>query len=151
MGTFSVALGTAADCGECARLLVDQLREHGIAASPDRLARLLQTATTDMACGFLMLAREGSRVVGVAYVATILSAEHCGPVAWLEELYVPPYCRHRGIGTALVSAVLERAKETGIVAVDLEIDVGHERVISLYQRFGFRRLERSRWVREFTE
>jgi len=37
------------------------------------------------------------------------------------------------------------------VAVDLEIDAGHNRVISLYQRLGFRRLERSRWVREFTQ
>ena len=151
MGTFSVALGTPSDSEECARLLVDQLREHGIAASPDPLTRLLQTATTDMARGFLMLARDDGRVVGVAYVATILSAEHCGPVAWLEELYVPPDCRHRGIGTALVTAVLERAKETGIVAVDLEIDASHERVTSLYQRLGFRRLERSRWVREFTK
>jgi hypothetical protein len=35
MGIFSVALGTATDCDECAGLLVDQLREHGIEASPD--------------------------------------------------------------------------------------------------------------------
>jgi GNAT superfamily N-acetyltransferase len=151
MAAFSVALGTAADCRECARLLIDQLREHGIETSPDALARVLEVAITDMGRSFLMLARDGDRVVGVAYVATILSAEHCGPVAWLEELYVTPDCRHRGIGAALVTAVLERAKETGIVAVDLEIDAGHERVISLYQRLGFRRLERSRWVREFIQ
>jgi ribosomal protein S18 acetylase RimI-like enzyme len=151
MAAFSVALGTAADCGECARLLIDQLREHGIETSPDALARVLEVAITDMGRSFLMLARDGDRVVGVAYVATILSAEHCGLVAWLEELYVAPDCRHRGIGAALVTAVLERAKETDIVAVDLEIDAGHERVISLYQRLGFRRLERSRWVREFTQ
>ena len=151
MGTFSVALGAAGDCGEGARLLVDQLREHGIEGSPGPLARILETAITDMGRGFLMLARLGGRVVGVAYVATILSAEHCGPVAWLEELYVTPDCRHRGIGTALVTAVLERAQKTGMVAVDLEIDASHERVISLYQRLGFRRMERSRWVREFTQ
>jgi GNAT superfamily N-acetyltransferase len=151
MGPFSVALGTTADCGECARLLVDQLREHGIEASPDALARVLKVAITDMGRGFLMLARDGGRVVGVAYVATILSAEHCGPVAWLEELYVTPDWRHRGIGTALVTAVLERAQKAGIAAVDLEIDAAHQRVISLYQRLGFRRLERLRWVREFTQ
>jgi len=151
METFSVALGMAADCGECARLLIDQLREHGIKASPDALARVLKVAITDVERGFLMLARESGRVVGVAYVVTILSAEHCGLVAWLEELYVAPDCRHRGVGTALVTAVLEQAQKGGIVAVDLEIDSGHKRVISLYQRLGFRRLERSRWVREFTQ
>jgi ribosomal protein S18 acetylase RimI-like enzyme len=151
MGTFSVALGTDYDCDECARLLVDQLREHGIEASPDTLARVLDVAITDMRRGFLMLARDGGRVVGVAYVATILSAEHCGLVAWLEELYVTPDCRQRGIGTALVTAVLEQARNAGIAAIDLEIDAGHKRVISLYQRLGFRRLERSRWVKEFTQ
>ena len=151
MGTFSVAQGTADDSCECARLLVDQLREHGIDVSPDVLAGVLETAATDLGRGFLMLARDGDRLVGVAYVATILSAEHGGPVAWLEELYVTPDCRHRGIGTALVAAVLEQAQKAGMLAVDLEIDVGHERAISLYQRLGFRRLERSRWVREFTQ
>ena len=106
------------------------------------LAHVLEVAITDSGRSFLMLARDGGRVVGLAYVATILSAEYCGPVAWLEELYVTPDCRHRGIGTGLVTAVLERAKEIDIVAVDLEIDASHERVISLYQRLGFRRLER---------
>ena len=151
MATFSIAVATASDCHECARLLVNQLAEHDIDASTERLAHLLEEATTDKSRGFLMLARDNGRVVGIAYVATILSAEHCGPVAWLEELYVTPDCRHRGIGTALVTAVLERVQKAGIVAVDLEIDAGHNRVISFYQRLGFRRLERSRWVREFTQ
>ena len=102
----------------------------------------------DSARGFILMARENGRVVGVAYVATILSMEHCGPVAWLEELYVTPDCRHRGIGAALITAVLKQAREAGIVAIDLEVDEAHSRAISLYQRFGFRRLERSRWVKE---
>ena len=102
----------------------------------------------DGARGFILLARDDRRIVGIAYVATILSAEHCGLVAWLEELYVTSSLRSRGIGTALVTAVLERARETDIVAIDLEIDAGHSRAGSLYQRLGFRPLERSRWVRE---
>ena len=96
MGNFSVALGTPADCGECALLLVDQLREHGIEVSPNAVARVLELAIADMRRGFVMVARDGGRLVGVAYVATILSLEHCGPAAWLEELYVAPDWRQRG-------------------------------------------------------
>jgi ribosomal protein S18 acetylase RimI-like enzyme len=153
MEPFSVAVAAPADCRECAQLLADQLREHGIGSSTEHLVRILQdVAGADTGRGFLMLARADSgRVVGVAYVATILSAEHCGPVAWLEELYVTPDYRHRGIGAALVTSVLERAQKTGIVAVDLEVDADHTQAISLYQRFGFHRLERSRWVKEFTK
>lgn len=145
---ISIVPATAADCGECARLLVAQLEEHGIAPPADRLARVLEEVVADSARGFLLLALEEGRAIGVAYAAAILSAEHCGPVAWLEELYVAPDCRGRGIGTALVNAVVERAREAGLVAIDLEIDAGHGRAASLYQRLGFRRLDRSRWVME---
>ena len=148
MQTFSIVPAAISDCRECARLLVEQLGEHGVDASSEQLSRLLERVVADGARGFILLARDDRRIIGIAYVATILSAEHCGIVAWLEELYVTPSLRSRGIGTALITAVLERARETDIVAVDLEIDAGHSRAESLYRRLGFRPLERSRWVRE---
>jgi len=145
---FSVGSATVADCGECARLLVDQLDEHGVSVSAEPLAKLLGDVIADPAHGFLLVARDKDQIVGVAYVATILSAEHCGHIAWLEELYVAPAHREKGVGTALVAAVVERAREIGMVAIELEVDVGHKRAESLYQRFGFRQLNRSRWVRK---
>jgi GNAT superfamily N-acetyltransferase len=145
---ISIAQATIGDCSKCAQLLVEQLAEHGVGTSAARLEQVLKSVVTDRACGFLLVAQDDGQVIGVAYVATIRSAEHCGLVAWLEELYVAPDHRGRGIGTALMTAVLERAREAGIVAVDLEIDAGHARAASLYQRFGFRPLKRSRWVRD---
>jgi GNAT superfamily N-acetyltransferase len=145
--TFSIAPAAASDCQDCARLLVEQLGEHGVAASTEQLSHVLERVVSDGARGFILLARDEHRIVGVAYVATILSAEHCGLVAWLEELYVTPSLRSLGIGTALLTAILKRAREMDIVAIDLEIDAGHSRAESLYRRFGFRRLDRSRWVR----
>jgi GNAT superfamily N-acetyltransferase len=143
-----VAPATPADCHDCARLLVDQLGEHGIEASLRPLTQVLVSVVADASRGFLLLARDKDRIVGVAYVATILSAEHCGPIAWLEELYVTPDSRGRGVGTALLAAVVERSRETGMVAMELEVDAGHKRAESLYKRFGFRSLDRSRWVRK---
>jgi GNAT superfamily N-acetyltransferase len=148
MKSFPILPAGVADCAESARLLVEQLGEHGVDASADRLSPVLEAIVTNPARGFVLLARSEERIVGVAYAATILSAEHCGPVAWLEELYVAPSHRSRGIGSALLAAVLERARETGAVAVDLEVDAAHRRAESLYQRAAFRRLNRSRWVRE---
>jgi GNAT superfamily N-acetyltransferase len=148
--SFSIAPATVRDCRECAGLLVEQLDEHGVNASLEQTARVLENVVVDPARGFVLLARDNRTIIGVAYVATILSAEHCGLVAWLEELYVIPKHRSRGVGTALLTAVLERARGTGVVAVDLEIDAGHSRAESLYRRFDFRPLERSRWVKELT-
>jgi len=146
--TFSIASATVSDCSESARLLVRQLAEHSVNASAEQLSWVLEKIVADAARGFVLLAREKGRIVGIAYVATILSAEHCGRVAWLEELYVMPSHRSRGIGTALIAAMIERARKAGIVAIDLEIDASHSRAESLYRRLGFRPLNRSRWVRE---
>jgi GNAT superfamily N-acetyltransferase len=145
---FSIEAATVSDCSESARLLVQQLAEHNVDVSAEQLSCVLEKIVTDAARGFVLLARENARIVGVAYVATILSAEHCGLVAWLEELYVTPSHRSLGIGTALIAAIMERARKAGMVAIDLEIDAGHSRAESLYRRFGFRRLNRSRWVKE---
>jgi GNAT superfamily N-acetyltransferase len=145
---ISIAPATIDDCPKCAELLVEQLSEHGVDASAERLEQVLEGVVTERGCGFLLVAQHNGQIVGVAYVATIRSAEHCGLVAWLEELYVTPDHRSRGVGTALLTAVLERAREAGIVAVDLEIDAGHRRAASLYGRFGFRPLDRSRWVKD---
>jgi GNAT superfamily N-acetyltransferase len=147
---FSIAPATVDDCPQCAALLVGQLREHGVDASANQLAEMLESVVADARRGFLLLARENGRIIGVAYVATILSAEHCGLVGWLEELYVLSEHRSRGVGTALLTAILERAFAIGVVAMDLEIDSSHRRVESLYRRFGFQSLERSRWVRKLT-
>ena len=145
---LSIVPASTDDCSECARLLAGQLDEHGIKSPSEPLSRMLLEAVARPDRCFLLLAKLKGRIVGVAYVATILSAEHCGVVAWLEELYVIPEHRSRGIGTELVSAVIRTASDLGAVAVDLEIDASHDRVASLYQRFGFRSLNRSRWVKE---
>jgi GNAT superfamily N-acetyltransferase len=105
----------------------------------------------DSARGSVLVGRESGRVVGVAYVATILSMEHCSPVAGLEELYVVPTSRPQGIGTASMTAVLKRAREAGIVATVLEVDARQSRAIAFYQGIGFRPLDRSRWVKELKD
>jgi ribosomal protein S18 acetylase RimI-like enzyme len=149
METFSISPAEKADCAECARLLVVQLAEHRVEAPLEKLIAVLLQVIADGRLGFVLVAREPARIIGVAYSATLLSAEHCGFASSLEELYVAPDCRQRGVGTALMKAVVERAKRDGLVAIELEVDASHSRVISLYQRFEFRRLDRSRWLRVF--
>jgi GNAT superfamily N-acetyltransferase len=148
MQSFVISSAGIRDCSECAGLLVEQLGEHGVQASTGQLSKVLEGVVANEGRGFVLLARVDKRIVGIAYAATILSAEHGGLVAWLEELYVVPSYRSKRIGSALVEAVVERADEAGVVAVDLEIDAGHSRAQSLYRRLGFRPLNRSRWVKE---
>src|SRR5262249_43230494 len=112
---FSIRLAKICDCGQCARLLLGQLAEHRVDATEKKLVKVLEKILSDNTNGFILIARCRGDIVGVAYVAIILSAEHCGKAGWLEELYVMPEYRSLGIGAALVTAVLERARKLGIV------------------------------------
>src|SRR5690349_7494071 len=96
--SIAVAQAKASECRECAALLVRQLAEHGSDATDERLVPVLEQVVSDPARGFVLYARENGKMIGVAYLAIILSAEHCGKVGWLEELYVVPEYRSRGIG-----------------------------------------------------
>jgi GNAT superfamily N-acetyltransferase len=141
----AIASATHADCPACAELLVAQLAEHQVIVTAAQLLPILEKAVADPNLGFLIVARDQSQIIGVAYAASLLSAEHCGVVCSLEELYVSPAARSRGVGSALLGAVLETAKARGMIAVLLEVDAAHQKVLSLYQRFGFRNLDRTRW------
>jgi GNAT superfamily N-acetyltransferase len=93
----------------------------------------------------LLVAVAHGAIVGVAAVTFVLSLEHGGLSAWLEELYVDPPARGHGIGASLLRAAQALASAHGAHAIDLEVETGHERVNTLYERFGFRRHARQRW------
>jgi len=57
--------------------------------------------------------------------------------AHITNIAIHSSYRRRGYGRALVSALLDRAKELDIIAVTLEVRVSNSAAISLYESFGF--------------
>lgn len=144
---LAIGAASAAEADAVSALLVRQLAEHDLPADPARVARAVAGILADERTGFLLVARHGAQVVGVAYVAMIWSLEHGGPSSWLEELYVLPDRRGRGVGAALVRASLAAARGRGCLMMDLEVTEDHARAARLYEREGFVALARGRWVR----
>jgi len=125
-----------------------QLQEHGITTSSDDLRKVAQTIIADRRYGFMLVARApDGNPIGVAYASSLLSLEHGGVSGWVEELYVLPDWRGRGIGSRLIAEVIARARELGWRALDLEVDASHKRAISLYTRHQFQPHARSRFYR----
>lgn len=145
--TASIRAATPADRAAIVALLVAQFRDHGIGTPVEAIERTVDLLLMRSHRGRFVLAVEGDRAIGVAAVSFGFPVEHGGRGAWLEELYVEPAARGRGLGERLLAAALEAARADGAVAVDLEIEAGHERVESLYRRSGFTRLARTRWAR----
>jgi GNAT superfamily N-acetyltransferase len=122
-------------------LLEAQYREHDIDLSGARLSRAARTLLDGN--GVLLLA--GS--AGVAALSWQYSLERAGRIAWLEELYVAPDFRGRGLGAKLLERAAQEARRAGCVSLELEVVRGHERAARLYLREGFTRLPRLRYSR----
>ena len=112
----SISLLDARQLDGAVALFSAQLQEHGITTPADALRSVAQSVVADPRYGFIVLASTvEAGPVGVAYASCLLSLEHGGISGWLEELYVLPEWRGRGIGSRLVAEVIARAKDLGWV------------------------------------
>jgi ribosomal protein S18 acetylase RimI-like enzyme len=128
-------------------LLEAQMAEHHIEIAPNRILKAIEGYLGHPDLGFILVARRQEEIVGIACVSLIWTIEHGGKSSWLEELYVSPEARGTGTGGQLLDEVIKRAKQLQCDAIDLEVESDHQRVEALYQRAGFRKHTRTRWVK----
>jgi hypothetical protein len=100
MSEIVIARAGAEDVPALLPLLAVQLEDHGVGVSRDELARALSGLVARPERGRVLLARSGDRVVGLAVLPYMWTVEHGGLCAWLDELYVVPDMRERGVGYA---------------------------------------------------
>jgi ribosomal-protein-alanine N-acetyltransferase len=81
---------------------------------------------------FALLAENNSRVLGFVVVGTLNEQ-------WeIENIVVDAARLQKGLGTDLVRAVVMRARELGVVEIDLEVRESNHAALGLYQKAGFR-------------
>src|SRR2546425_11797675 len=113
-----VRLATEAELEAVTALLVAQLREHRVQTPEAKIASAIQGLLRRPERGRILVALEGGRPVGVAALSFAWPLEYADRSAWLEELYVEPAARGRGIGTRLLRAALRVAAEAGAAVPD---------------------------------
>ena len=123
------------EAGEVARLLHDFNTEFdaptpAIAPLTRRLDSLLAEPTT---VAYLI----GHPAVGVALVTLQSNVWYDGPVALLDELYVAPQCRGRGLGSVIMRRLMSDAVEMGVSAIEINVDQADVDAQRFYERHGF--------------
>src|SRR5688572_2270629 len=115
-----------ADLRQIVEMLRLQLQENSVAVAiePLRLATLRMIECPEL--GQIVVAARGHTLAGVAVLSFLWTLEHGGPTVWLDELYVDPRERRSGLGTKLLEAAMAVARARGCVALDLEVEPGHE-------------------------
>lgn len=78
---------------------------------------------------------------GFAFLTLRPTPYHDGPLAQLEELYVRPHLRDRGLGTALLEAAIAAVEERGAREVHIGVDEVDTDTRRFYERHGFTNIE----------
>jgi len=94
-----------------------------------------------------LVAREKRVVVGVALAVYTPSAE-LGRVLVVNDFFVDPALRRKGVGRALAARLLEEAKAMHVDRVDLEVLAANQAAAAFWKSVGFRTAGRTIFSRD---
>jgi ribosomal protein S18 acetylase RimI-like enzyme len=105
---------------------------------PERLRPAVEELMDDQSLGRLWLIDAGRSGVGYLVAVWGYSLEWHGRDAFVDELYVEPPFRSRGIGSRALALAEEECRSAGIRALHLEVERPNTRAQELYRRLGYR-------------
>ena len=131
-------LAAPEEAAEVARLLVGFRDHYGRSEPPAEtfltgVERLIVRPDTEY-----LLAAAGDRAPGgVCQLRYRYGVWTASDDCWLEDLFVVEPDRRFGLGAALVSAAIERARARGCGRIELDVSESNRAAWALYSRMGF--------------
>ena len=111
----------------------------------------LEPFLANPALGRAWLFRDGDAAVGYFVLTLGWSLEYGGRDAFVDELFVSPSHRGRGLGRRALEAIDEACRELGVRALHLEVEKDNLPAAELYRQRGFEDHDRRLMTRRFTE
>jgi GNAT superfamily N-acetyltransferase len=103
---------------------------------PAKARNALEPFLADPALGRTWLIREGSAVVGYFVLTLGWSLEYGGRDAFVDELFVLPSHRGRGLGRRALERMAEACRELGVQSLHLEVEKENP-AVEIYRKAGF--------------
>ena len=125
------------DRADVERLIAAYHVSEGVKPKPERISWAVEQQMRNRFPGVLLVAREKKSLVGVALAVYAPSAE-LGRVLVIQDFYVDPALRLKGVGRGLATKLLEEAKAMRIDRVDLEVFPKNEGAAAFWKKMGFR-------------
>ena len=119
------------------RLIAAYLTSEGVKPRPERITWAVEQVMKNRVGGVVLVAREKKAVVGVALAVYSPSAEE-GRLLVLNDFFVDPAWRRKGIGKALATRLLEEAKAMRVERIDLEVTPTNANAAAFWKSMGFR-------------
>jgi GNAT superfamily N-acetyltransferase len=98
---------------------------------------VLRGMLRDGSLGRLWLIRHGGEDAGYVLLAFSFSLEFDGRIAFVDELFIKPSRRQKGVGAAVLEKVENICLRLGIRVLRLESEAHNSRATALYGRLGY--------------
>jgi GNAT superfamily N-acetyltransferase len=109
---------------------------YGAEPKDEGLREMFRTLINDPSQGAVLIARDGGRAVGFATVDWKWSSLKAARIGYLEDLFVHPDARGKGIADALIEVCAERCRELGMPAMAWQTAPDNHRAQQVYNRTG---------------
>jgi GNAT superfamily N-acetyltransferase len=104
-----------------------------------RIETLLRHMLSEPERGACWVAEAEGRLCGYLLAVYMLSLEHGGLMAEIDEVFVTANQRSMGVGALLVAQAERDLGMRGLVRLQLQLGIGNHRARAFYERHGFRR------------
>ncbi|MDX1372914.1 MAG: GNAT family N-acetyltransferase [Nitrososphaeraceae archaeon] len=88
--------------------------------------------------GSAFIIKYAGEIVGYVILAFGFSFEYGGRDSFIDEFYIKPEYREKGIGGIALDYIIKYARTTGIKAIHLEVKEKHKKAERLYIKKGFK-------------
>jgi ribosomal protein S18 acetylase RimI-like enzyme len=146
---FTIRPGRREDASEAARLWMQSAQEHTAhdrvyETSPDaeKTMRRFLADVANSGYSFLFVAVAGDRTVGFISGELRQGSPTFLPKTWasVDDVFVEPGYRNRGIGHALLQSVEKWAKARDADGISLQVAAANTRGRKFYEDLGFREI-----------
>ena len=144
---FTIRPGRREDAAEAARLWVQSAEEHTshdrvyeTAPGAEKTMRRFLADVAKSSYSFLFVAVVGDRTVGFISGELRQGSPTFLPKTWasVDDVFIEPEYRNRGMGRALLQSVQAWAQERGADGISLQVAAANLRGRKFYEDLGFR-------------
>jgi ribosomal protein S18 acetylase RimI-like enzyme len=133
----NLRLATPDDCALLVELMTEFYAETHYPFDRTRAELAFSELLADPRLGLVWLIELQSRAVGYVVMTLGFSMEYGGRDAFVDDLFVQPDFRGRGLGTQAIEQVRVACAERGVRAIHLGVARDNDAARSVYRRAGF--------------
>ncbi len=134
---LEIKLATQDNLDELLPIICAYHKFEGIDLTEKEREKSVKKLISDRSLGGIWLISVDVEIVGYIALCTGYSIEFAGLDAFVDEFYIHPKSRGKGIGTKTLELVKVEAKKMGVQAIHLEVAHTNIKAKNLYSKVGF--------------